>query len=117
MAKLIVIWWRDIPSQVVVKQGRQAAKVQLAHRFQEAIDRAAMRAGKASSDAYLADWRRSETAISNDDMEQAAQLEAARLEALYSDDDLLRIIRAHGVDESKNVVPVNPVHPLDKADV
>jgi hypothetical protein len=101
VAKLIVIWWRDIPSQVVVKQGREAAKVLLAHRFQEAIDRAAMRAGKASSDAYMADWRRSEPVACTGDMAEAAQLEATRLEGLYTDDDLLRIIRAHGVDESK----------------
>ena len=47
MAKLILISWRDIPSQIVVKQGREAAKVQLSHRFQEAIDRAAMRTGNA----------------------------------------------------------------------
>lgn len=101
MAKLILISWRDIPSQIVVKQGREAAKVQLSHRFQEAIDRAAMRAGKASSDAYLADWKRSEPVACGDEMQAAAQNEADRLEALYSDDDLLRLIRAHGVDESK----------------
>jgi len=54
MASLIVISWRDIPAQVIVKRGREAAKVQLSARFQEAVDRAAMRAGKGSSDAYLA---------------------------------------------------------------
>ena len=59
MASLIVISWRDIPAQVIVKRGREAAKVQLSQRFQEAVDRAAMRAGKGSSDAYLADWQRS----------------------------------------------------------
>lgn len=101
MAKLILISWRDIPSQIVVKQGREAAKVQLSHRFQEAIDRAAMRAGKASSDAYLADWKRSEPVACGDDMQAAAQAEAAKLEGQYSDEDLLRLIRAHGVDESK----------------
>ena len=42
MAKLIVISWRDIPAQVVVKKGRETGKVQLSHRFQEAVDRAAM---------------------------------------------------------------------------
>ena len=30
----------------------------LEHRFQEAIDRAAMRAGKGSSGAYIVEWRR-----------------------------------------------------------
>ena len=59
MASLTIISWRDIPAQVIVKQGRETAKVQLTHRFQEAVDRAAMRAGKGSSDAYLADWKRS----------------------------------------------------------
>src|SRR5258708_11688032 len=56
MGSLIVISWRDIRAQVIVKRGRESAKVQLSHRFQEAVDRAAMRAGKGSSDAYLADW-------------------------------------------------------------
>ena len=55
MASLTLISWRDIPAQVVVKRGRETAKVQLSERFQEAVDRAAMRAGKGSSDAYLAD--------------------------------------------------------------
>ena len=62
MASLIIISWRDIPAQVVVKRGRETAKVQLSPRFQEAVDRAAMRAGKGSSDAYLADWKRSDAA-------------------------------------------------------
>ena len=60
MASLTIISWRDIPAQVVVKRGRETAKVQLSARFQEAVDRAAMRAGKGSSDAYLADWKRSD---------------------------------------------------------
>ena len=59
MAALIVISWRDVPAQVIVKRGREVAKVQLSARFQQAVDRAAMRAGRGSSDAYLEDWRRS----------------------------------------------------------
>ena len=46
---MIVISWRDIPAQVVVKSGRETAKVQLALRFQEAVDRAAMRAGHSAN--------------------------------------------------------------------
>lgn len=98
MAKLIVISWRDIPSQVVVKAGREAEKIQLSHRFQEAIDRAAMRAGKASSDAYLADWVRSAPRAVAGDMKAAAQECASDLESRYSDEDLLRLIRAHGLE-------------------
>ena len=29
MAQLTVVYWRDIPAQVIVKQGRQSAKRQL----------------------------------------------------------------------------------------
>jgi hypothetical protein len=102
---MIVISWRDVPAQVLVKSGRETAKVQLAHRFQEAVDRAAMRAGKASSDAYLADWKRSEPRRCGDDLQAEAQAEADRIEARYSDADLLRIIRAHGVDETLATSP------------
>ncbi len=106
MAKLILISWRDVPAQVLVKAGRETAKVQLSHRFQEAVDRAAMRAGKSGSDAYLADWKRSEPRRCGDNLQAEAQAEADRIEARYSDADLLRIIRAHGVDENLPTTPV-----------
>jgi len=104
MAKLIVISWRDIPAQVLAKSGRDTARVQLSLRFQEAVDRAAMRAGKSGSAAYLADWKRSDPHPCGADIEAEAQAEAARLEARYSDADLLRLIRAHGLE----VPPADP---------
>jgi Virulence factor len=97
MASLIVISWRDIPAQVIVKRGRETAKVQLSQRFQEAVDRAAMRAGKGSSDAYLADWRRSDPRPCGDELKGEADAEAARIEARFTDDDLERLIRAKGL--------------------
>ena len=97
MASLIIISWRDIPAQVIVKRGRETAKVQLSHRFQEAVDRAAMRAGKGSSDACLADWARSAPRPCGDDLNAEAAAEAARLEAKYTDDELERLVRAKGV--------------------
>ena len=100
MGSLIVISWRDIPAQVIVKRGRETAKVQLSQRFQEAVDRAAMRAGKGSSDAYLADWARSAPQPCGDDLQAEAGAEAARLEAKYSDEDLERLIRAKGLDST-----------------
>jgi hypothetical protein len=99
LAKLIVISWRDVPAQVLVKSGRETAKVQLSHRFQEAVDRAAMRAGKSGSDAYLADWKRSDPRRCGDDLKAEAEAEAASIEARYSDEDLLRLIRSHGLEE------------------
>ena len=103
MASLIVISWRDIPAQVIVKRGRETAKVQLSPRFQEAVDRAAMRAGKGSSDAYLADWARSAPRPCGEDLQAEAAAEAARLEAMFTDEDLERLIRAKGVDANRTV--------------
>ena len=98
MATLMIISWRDIPAQVVVRRGRETAKIQLSQRFQEAIDRAAMRAGKGSSDAYLADWKRSTPIPCAEEIQSEADAEAARLEARYTDEDLERIIRNKGID-------------------
>ena len=95
MAKLITLYWRGIPARVIAKKGRRSTKVQLSPRFQRAIDRAAMRAGKGRSDVYLSDWRR-ETTTCDDDLDAEAQTWAHRLEEQFTNDDLLALIRAHG---------------------
>jgi hypothetical protein len=97
MASLIIISWRDIPAQVIVKRGRETAKVQLSARFQEAVDRAAMRAGKGTSDAYLADWKRSDPRPCGEDLQAQAAAEAARIEAQFTDEQLEQLIRAKGL--------------------
>ena len=95
MAKLITLYWRGIPARVIAKKGRRSTKVQLSPRFQRAIDRAAMRAGKGRSEVYLNDWRR-ELILCSDDLDTEAQARADRLEEQYTNDDLLALIRAHG---------------------
>ena len=97
MASLTIISWRDIPAQVVVKRGRETAKMPLSARFQEAVDRAAMRAGKGTSDAYLADWKRSEPRPCGEDLQAEAAAEAARIEARFNDEVLEQLIRAKGL--------------------
>ena len=99
MAKKTIIYWRDIPAQVLAQRGRVREKVHLSQRFQEAIDRAAMRAGKGSSDAYIEEWRRESTAFDDGDLQAIATSEADRLEDEYSDDRLLELIRNHGSAE------------------
>jgi hypothetical protein len=97
--KKTLIYWRDIPSQVIVQRGRQREKAQLSARFQEAIDRAAMRAGKGSSDAYLNEWRRvAESLDSGNDPGSIVASEVERLESEYSDDRLLSLVRNHGAE-------------------
>ncbi|MFV0301632.1 MAG: virulence factor, partial [Paracoccus sp. (in: a-proteobacteria)] len=47
MSGLTLVYWRDIPAQVTMGKGRGATRVVLAERFEQAIDRAAMKAGLA----------------------------------------------------------------------
>lgn len=97
MTRKICVYWRDIPSQVIVQRGRQREKAMLSSRFQEAIDRAAMRAGKGGSDAYIAEWRREAVPCgAGGELRQIAEREVARLESEFSDDRLLALIRNHG---------------------
>ena len=97
MASLSIIYWRDIPAQVVVRRGRETAKVPLSARFQEAVDRAAMRAGRGTSNAYLADWKRSDPRTCGEDLQAEAAAEAARLEATFTDEALEALIRSKGL--------------------
>lgn len=99
-AKLIKVYWRDIPAQVMAKRGRETARVMLSQRFQAAIDRAAMRAGKAGSDAYLEEWRRISEPC-GEDLQAAVDAAAAELEAAYSDADLDALAKARGVSKTE----------------
>ena len=94
-AELTVIWWRDIPAQVVARSGRTTARVALTDRFQEAIDMAATRVGLIGTDEYLAEWHR-ETRPCGDDLEAEAAGESHRLEQAYGDAMLDQLVRSGG---------------------
>jgi hypothetical protein len=96
-ASLTVIWWRDIPAQVVAKGKGGTHRVVLADRFQEAIDRAATHARLTGSDEYLDQWRRAGRLCGND-LAAEATTEAGRLEAAYPDERLRVLAAADGVD-------------------
>ena len=97
MMRKILVLWRDIPSQVIVQRGRRREKALLSPRFQEAIDRAAMRAGKGGSAAYLSDWRREAEALDGGgDPRRIARAEAKRLESEFTQERLDALIRSHG---------------------
>jgi len=68
----------------------------LEHRFQEAIDRAAMRAGKGSSSAYIAEWRRETELIKEDVSNNFLTEEVQKLQNLFSEEDLKALIKNHG---------------------
>jgi hypothetical protein len=101
MAKLITIYWRDIPAQVICRVGRENIKKELSPRFAKAIDRAAMRAGRGSSDAYLADWRRESEEVDGDS-EQILNERVAFLESRFPADYLEQVVKAGGLESAAN---------------
>ena len=96
MADLVIVYWRDIPAQVIVKKGRTAAKRELPTRFVEAIDMCAMRVGARDTDSYLAEWRRATPQPVSDDLEAEADRAVAQLEAEFSSDVLKALVKAGG---------------------
>lgn len=101
MAQLIVVYWRDIPAQVIVKRGRTAAKRQLAERFEQAIDRCAMKVGARDTDSYLAEWRRGEPVEVEGDLEELAAAEAERIERSFDSERIKTLIANDGWAEAQ----------------
>ncbi len=83
MPEVTIVFWRDIPAQVIVGKGRRGSKVQLPERFEQAIDRCAMKVGARDTDAYLAEWRKAPPFEVEGDQDQIARDTAAKLEADY----------------------------------
>ena len=96
MADRIIVYWRDIPAQVIVKKGRATAKRELPLRFTEAIDMCAMRTGAAETDDYLAEWRKGDPEPVSDDLEAEADRAAAELDAAYGKERLVALVHAGG---------------------
>lgn len=97
MADVIVVYWRDIPAQVIVGKGRSAAKLPLPERFEQAIDRCAMKVGAKDADAYLAEWRKAPAYVCDGDAHsEIAAREAARFDTEYDAARLRVLIEADG---------------------
>lgn len=96
MPQLVVTYWRDIPSMVAVGQGRRAAKRQLPERFEQAIDRCAMKVGARDDDAYLASWRKAEPVEVEGDAESVAERVASELDAAYDAERIKALIANDG---------------------
>ena len=96
MPDVIIVYWRDIPAQIIVGKGRAAAKVKLTERFEQAIDRCAMKIGAKDADAYLAEWRKAEPFTVEGEQMEVAQAQAAQIEATYDTERLKSLIAADG---------------------
>ena len=96
MPDVTIVYWRDIPAQVIVGKGRRAAKVQLTERFEQAIDRCAMKIGARDTDSYLAEWRKADPYEAEGEPEEVARATADRLEAEFDTARLKALIDAEG---------------------
>ena len=96
MPEVTIVYWRDIPAQVIVGKGRRGSKVQLPERYEQAIDRAAMKSGASGTDAYLAEWRKAAPYEVEGEQDTVARDEAARLDAEYDTARLTALIDNDG---------------------
>ena len=102
--ELTIITWRDIPAQVNGGSGDGKHQRILPQRFQGAIDRAAMKAGKKTSGEYVAEWRRKSVPMPADfdgDVGAAVLAEADRLEAEFDSARLKMWIETGGWDPDR----------------
>ncbi|MEC9197024.1 virulence factor [Donghicola tyrosinivorans] len=96
MPDITIVYWRDIPAQVIVGKGRRGAKVQLPERFEQAIDRAAMKSGADGTDDYLAEWRKAVVDTREGDPQTLAEAEAARLVEEFDQERIKALIENGG---------------------
>jgi len=96
MVDVTIVDWRDIPAQIIVGKGRRGSKVQLPERFEQAIDRAAMKTGAAGTDAYLAEWRKADPYSVEGEPDAVAQSEATRIDVVYDQERIKALIANDG---------------------
>ena len=96
MPDVTIVYWRDMPAQIIVGKGRRGAKVVLPERFEQAIDRAAMKVGAQDTDAYLAEWRKAAPYEMEGDAQEIATSEAARIDREYDLDRIKALIENDG---------------------
>lgn len=98
--ELVIISWRDIPAQVTGRDGDERHQVMLAHRFQKAIDRAAMVADKKTAQDYVGEWQR-RTAPYEGSLVDAVDAYASQLDADYPNDRLHLLVNNGGWDPDR----------------
>ena len=96
MAEVTIVYWRDIPAQVIVGKGRRGTKRPLPERFEQAIDRAAMKSDLGGSDEYLAEWRKADAYSVPGEDAAVADAEVARIDAAYDKDAIKTLIANDG---------------------
>ena len=99
MQEITILFWRDIPAQLLAGRGRKALKYKLPEKYEKAIDICAMKTGAKDSEMYLEGWRKliTTTSISNS---KTLEVEAKKLMAIYDNKKLKYLINNEGWDKS-----------------
>lgn len=95
-AQYQLIYWRDIPSQVKAKNGRQRISKPLSDRFMQSIDAAAMQSGDTDTDDYLQQWRQTEWRAVEGDVERFLSELVSNIEAEYTGKRLSNLVKNGG---------------------
>ncbi len=103
MAQLRIVFWRDIPGQVVIREGRRGTRLRLSTRFMRAIERAAHRVRRQRQDALFEPWHDVAQPRNGDDVREQAHQLMRHLETHYTEEVLETLIRASGVDETRSL--------------
>ena len=103
MAQLKIVYWRDIPGQVVIREGGRSTRLRLSGRFMQAIERAAYRLRKKQQDALFEPWHDVTQPLDGVDIRIQARRLVQHLESHYTEEVLETLIRASGVDKSRGL--------------
>jgi hypothetical protein len=115
-SEVVIIMWRDIPAQVNGKAGEERHQVMLPHRFQKAIDRAAMVAGKKTAQEYVGEWRRANHPLVGD-LAETVEATAASIESEFTNERLHILVAHGGWDPASSEHPGTAPAPLSSDDL
>ena len=85
MTTYTILYWQEIPSLVEAKDGKSTSKAQLSDRFQDLIDKAAMRRGLAGTDAYTEGFKKGPSIEAEGSSEEAVRLVTDNLEGQFEE--------------------------------
>ena len=96
MPDVTIVYWRDMPAQVIVGRGRKGTKLPLPERFEQGIDRAAMKSGAAESDDYINGFRKAEPYPADGTDAEAAAAAVAHIDSEYDQERIKTLIANDG---------------------
>ena len=95
MAKVRIMYWKEIPVQVQAQDESGTVSRQLDPRFQQGVDAVAMFDGSMGTDEYLMAWEWGECSEVEGTASAAADLVAGRIDARFPRDFVARIRDLH----------------------